>query len=185
MACTNHVPAAATTRAIAGESTAGRITLPTTPSSSEPSPTQLTPENPRPAIAAPIRPPKSACEELDGSPSSQVSMFHRMPPTRPASTMTNSGTPPSTSSSGRGAPSSAWILTTALVTVSATCTDKNAPTRLSTADSATAVLGRRAPVAMDVAIALAVSWNPFVKSNASAVATTSTRMTISGVTSPL
>ena len=40
----------------------------------------------------------------------------------------------------------------------------------------TAVLGFRAPVAIDVAIALPVSWNPLVKSNASAVTINSTRM---------
>jgi len=49
---------------------------------------QSTPmENPRPAIAAPMSPPNSACEELDGSPRSQVSRFQMMPPTRPAKTM--------------------------------------------------------------------------------------------------
>ena len=42
--------------------------------------------------------------------------------------------------------------------------------------SSTAVLGFKAPVAIDVAIALPVSWNPFVKSNASAVTISSTRM---------
>ena len=40
----------------------------------------------------------------------------------------------------------------------------------------TAVLGLSAPVAIDVAMALPVSWKPFVKSNASAVAINSTRM---------
>ncbi len=38
-----------------------------------------------------------------------------------------------------------------------TSVDRKAPTRLSTAASSTAVLGFRAPVAMGVAIALAVS----------------------------
>ena len=40
----------------------------------------------------------------------------------------------------------------------------------------TAVFGASARVEIDVATALAVSWKPFVKSNASAVATTITRM---------
>jgi hypothetical protein len=40
----------------------------------------------------------------------------------------------------------------------------------------TAVLGLRALVAIDVAIALPVSWKPFVKSNASAVAINNTKM---------
>ena len=55
-------------------------------------------------------------------------------------------------------------------------TDKNAPTRFRTAEIATAVKGFKAPVAMDVAIALAVSWKPLVKSKASAVSTTMTMM---------
>ena len=63
-----------------------------------------------------------------------------------------------------------------MVTVAATSTDRNAPTRLSTPASSTATLGFRAPVAIDVAIALPVSWNPFVKSKASAVATSNTKM---------
>ena len=68
----NQVPTAATTPAMTGDISAGRITLPTTPSSLEPSPFQLTPRRPSPAIVAPIRPPNSACEEHDGRPSSQV-----------------------------------------------------------------------------------------------------------------
>ena len=59
-----------------------------------------------------------------------------------------------------------------LAIVAATAVDRNAPTRLSTADSATAVLGFSAPLAMEVAMALAVSWKPLVKSKASAVTTT-------------
>ena len=43
------------------------------------------------------------------------------------------------------------------------------------ADRITAAFGLSAPVAIDVAMALAVSWNPFVKSNASAVTTTTMR----------
>ena len=47
--------------------------------------------------------------------------------------------------------------------------------------SSTAVLGFSAPVAIDVAIALPVSWKPLVKSNASAVTISSTRMIISAL----
>ena len=47
-------------------------------------PVQLTPAVPSAARPAPIRPPNSACDELDGMPNSQVSRFHRMPPIRPA-----------------------------------------------------------------------------------------------------
>lgn len=133
-------------------------------------------------MAAPISPPNNACEELEGRPSNQVSRFHTMPPTRPANTMSNRACPAPASSSGRGAPERSWIFTTALVTVSATCTDKKAPTRFSTAESATAILGRSAPVAMEVAIAFAVSWKPLVKSKANAVTTTNARMTKLAVT---
>lgn len=66
--------------------------------------------------------------------------------------------------------------TSPLEMVLATSMDRNAPTRLSTADMATATLGFIAPVEMVVAIALAVSWKPFVKSNASAVMTTIARI---------
>lgn len=68
-----------------------------------------------------------------------------------------------------------WMWTT-FATVLATWVDRNAPTRLSTPDRATATFGFSAPVAIDVAIAFPVSWKPLVKSNASAVPTTSTRM---------
>ena len=66
----------------------------------------------------------------------------------------------------------------ALEIVLATSTDRNAPTRLSTADMATAVLGFSAPVEMVVAIALAVSWKPFVKSNTRAVTITIARSSV-------
>ena len=59
-----------------------------------------------------------------------------------------------------------------LATVAATSSETNAPTKLRTADMATAARGDIARVEMLVAIALAVSWKPLVKSNASAVATT-------------
>ena len=56
--------------------------------------------------------------------------------------------------------------------VAATLSDKNAPTRLRTPDSATATRGPSASVAIEVAIALPVSWKPFVKSKPSATTTT-------------
>jgi hypothetical protein len=73
-------------------------------------------------------------------------------------------------------------LSTDVVTVTATSTDRNAPTRLRMPANRTAVLGLRAPVAMEVAIALPVSWKPLVKSKASAVTISSTRMIISALT---
>ena len=57
--------------------------------------------------------------------------------------------------------------------VLATSVERNAPTRLSTAATVTATLGRMAPVAMGVAIAFAVSWKPLVKSKIRASAMTS------------
>ncbi len=60
--------------------------------------------------------------------------------------------------------------------VLATSVDRNAPTRLRLAARRTATFGFSAPVAMGVAIAFAVSWNPLVKSKNSASAMTSTMM---------
>ena len=57
---------------IAGSRTLATITEPFTEAS------------PAPTMTAPIRPPKRACEELDGRPSSQVRRFQMMAPTKPA-----------------------------------------------------------------------------------------------------
>jgi hypothetical protein len=59
--------------------------------------------------------------------------------------------------------------------VVATLIERKAPMRFMSAARPTATRGRSAPVAMEVAIALAVSWKPLVKSKASAVTTTMTR----------
>ncbi len=67
------------------------------------------------------------------------------------------------------------------MTVAATSTDRKAPTRFRTPASVTAIFGLSAPVAIEVAIALPVSWKPLVKSNARAVAISSTRMIISAM----
>ena len=126
---------------------------------------KLMPPMPTPTSVAPMRPPNRACEELEGSPSSQVSMFHVMAPMRPAKM-----------SDGKrcAVASSSWM--TPPDTVAATSVDRNAPTRFRPAASITATLGLRAPVAMGVAMALAVSWNPLVKSKKSASRITSTTM---------
>ena len=58
------------------------------------------------------------------------------------------------------------VLTRPLAIVAATASERNAPTRLSTPDRATATRGPSAPVAIEVAIALPVSWKPLVKSKA-------------------
>jgi hypothetical protein len=109
-----------------------------------------------------MSPPNNACEELEGSPSSQVSRFQRMAPTSPAKITTG------------------VIRASATIPpeiVLATSTERKAPARLRTPAIVTAALGRSAPVAMEVAIAFAVSWKPFVKSKTSAVTTTTTTMT--------
>ena len=64
-----------------------------------------------------------------------------------------------------------------LPTVFATAVVTNAPARLATVARITAWRGVSARVDTDVAIEFAVSWNPFVKSNASAVRMTATRRT--------
>ena len=122
-------------------------------------PCQITPCPPTAAIIAPTMPPISACDELDGMPSSQVSRFQVMPPTRPAKISSRVTSPESTSP---------------LAMVAATAVDRKAPTRFSEAESVTATFGLSA-LAMEVAIALPVSWKPFVKSNARAVITTMIR----------
>jgi len=96
--------------------------------------------------------------------------------------ISRSATPPSAVSDSFGVPFDACSLTTALVTVSATSTERKAPTRLRRPERATAIFGRSAPVAMEVAIALAVSWKPLVKSKPRAVTITKTRMTVDSVT---
>jgi hypothetical protein len=61
--------------------------------------------------------------------------------------------------------------------VAATFSEMNAPTKLSSEARATARRGPMARVEIEVATTLAVSWNPLVKSNTTAVPTTITRMT--------
>ena len=63
-------------------------------------------------------------------------------------------------------------MTIPLAIVAATSSEMNAPTKFRIAAMLTARRGESARVEIEVATALAVSWKPFVKSNASAVATT-------------
>ena len=58
--------------------------------------------------------------------------------------------------------------------VAATARETNAPSTFSTAALRTAARGERARVETLVAIELAVSWKPFVKSKKSATTTTAT-----------
>src|SRR5579884_116538 len=107
------------------------------------------------ATPAPTRPPTKACVELLGSPRYQVARFQAMAPSSPAMTLSRVG----------------WWSRVAMVLDTALpkkTTVTRAPTRLSTADSSTAWRGERARVEMEVAMALAVSWKPLVKSKITA-----------------
>src|SRR3954454_23049367 len=150
-----RIATAATENARTGAMAAGTSTFSTMPS-------PLMTSAPSATNAAPISPPISACDELDGRPSHHVAMFHAIAPTRPANTTVVVIAPASTIPEP---------------TVAATLSEMKAPAKFSTADSATAKRGDMARVETEVAMAFAVSWKPFVKSNASAVTTTITRMT--------
>src|SRR4051812_30659516 len=144
----------ATRKASTGAIRAGTMTLP-----SSPPPTMA--DAPSAANAAPTTPPISACEELDGRPNHQVARFHMIAPIRPAKTIV-------------GVMASAFTMPFA--TVAATWSERKAPTKLRIAASATAIRGGTARVEIAVATTFAVSWKPLVKSNASAAATTITRI---------
>ena len=121
--------------ATSGAITAGSRILDTTTE-------KFTPETPAPIRTAPIRPPNRACEELDGRPNSQVIRFHRMAPTRPAKIIVGV---------------TRASLTIPPEMVLATSVDRKAPTTFRTAAISTATLGFSAPVATEVAMALALS----------------------------
>ena len=121
------------------------------------SPSHWTTPKPSAATAEPTIPPMSAWLELEGSPRYQVMRFHVIAPTRPARTMSSVMTP--------------WS-TIPLAIVAATSKDTNAPRKFRIAALMTAVRGESARVETEVAIELAVSWNPFVKSKNNATATT-------------
>ena len=127
-------------------------------------PWTLTAELPTDASDAPISPPISAWLELDGIVKYQVIRFQVMAPTNAASTTKRPLTPPVADGG-----------TIPFAIVVATAIERNAPRKLSAAEIRTATIGLSAPVAIDVAIALAVSWKPFVKSNEAAAAITMIR----------
>src|SRR5690349_7240122 len=102
---------------------------------------------PTAATAEPTTPPIRACEELDGNPNHQVIRFQAIAPIKPAKTIVGVITSAST---------------TSLATVAATLIEMKAPTKLRMAAKAIATCGRAAPVEIEVATTLAVSWNPFV-----------------------
>src|SRR5882757_2479520 len=149
------VATSATTPATTGDSTRGSSTLLATLENwmaSDPAYTQV----------APISPPNSACEELDGRLSSQVSRFQTIAPSSPPKITT-------------GVILASFTRPPEIVL--ATATERKAPTRFRAPASRTATLGRNAPVAIEVAIAFAVSWKPLVKSNTRAVMITATTRT--------
>src|SRR2546430_13311832 len=148
---TNRMKAPA--NAISGARRAGRTTLCASPCHS-------TPFSPDWASAAPTRPPIRACEELEGSPNHQVSRFQAMAPSRAARMVRVLIRSEATMS---------------LPTVCATAVVTNAPARFATDATSTAIRGVSARVETEVATALAVSWNPFVKSKPSATTITTTR----------
>src|SRR5215213_2674234 len=113
---------------------------------------------PKPALAipAPANPPMRACDEEVGSPSHQVRKFQATAPTSPAKTtasLTTSGS-------------------TVLPTVLATAVWKTRKAmKLKKAAQRTASRGVSTLVETTVAIELAASWKPLVKSNTRASAT--------------
>jgi hypothetical protein len=117
----------------------------------------------------PTMPPIRACDEDDGRPNHHVTRFQAMAPIRPPKMTAVVIAPASTMPSA---------------IVAATFTEMNAPTKLSSAAITTAIFGVSAPVAIVVAMALAVSWNPLVKSKLTAVATTRAKMRSAPDTGP-
>jgi hypothetical protein len=89
-----------------------------------------------------MRPPMSAWLEDDGRPAARVTRVQAIVPTSAANRVRRSRTPSSTMPDE---------------IVAATLMDRNAPAKFGSAHSATAARGRGARVAMDVAIAFAVS----------------------------
>ncbi len=102
-----------------------------------------------PASAAPTMPPKRACEEDEGRPKYQVTMFQTMAPISAAKRM-----PIPLSPTG--------VSIRPLLTVLATPLPMKAPARFITAAIARAARGVSARVETDVAMAFAESWKPLV-----------------------
>src|SRR5262249_12298768 len=114
---------------------------------------------PKPAFttAAPTKPPISAWDDDVGKPQYHVIRSHTIAPARPAR-MTHWST--------------TAAATTPLPTVVATCTPKpNAATKLKKAAHTTACSGVSTRVETTVAIELAASWKPLMKSKTRATTT--------------
>src|SRR5919199_1852990 len=121
-----------------------------------------TPRDPDWTSAAPISPPISACDELEGRPNHHVSRFQAMAPITAASTVCSVASP---------------VSMIPFPPVFAPAVVTKAPARFATAATRTAMRGESARVDTDVATAFAVSWKPFVKSKPSEATTTTTRRT--------
>src|SRR6185437_1320110 len=106
-------------------------------------------------------PPIKAWDDEDGMPNHQVARFQLIAPISPPRTITGVTAVDSTIPSA---------------TVAATESEMKAPTKLRTAAMPTATFGGSAPVAIVVAIALAVSWKPLVKSKLTPAITTRATM---------
>ena len=130
-------------------------------------PLETTDPKPDLATAAPTMPPTRAWDDELGSPRYQVSMFQAMAPTRPAKITPTEST--SCSTTPLAMVLATWVLNT------------RKATKLNTAAQTTARRGESTRVATMVAIELAASCMPLVKSNASATAMTKTSATSSTV----
>src|SRR4051794_36500297 len=143
----------ANANASVGAHTAGMITLCTTPC-------HCTPCSPDCARAAPMRPPIKACDDDDGRPSHHVSRFQTIAPKSAAITVFGLAR---------------FVSMIPLPTVFGTAAVMNTAAKFAVDPTRTAMRGERARVETEVATAFAVSWKPFVKSNASAMTTVRTR----------
>src|SRR5881397_2121054 len=120
-------------------------------------PAPMSDPNPALATAAPANPPINACDELVGNPQYHVIRSQTMAPTSPARIIHWSTT---------------FDSTTPLPTVLATCTPKpKAATKLKKAAHTTACSGVSTRVETTVAMELAASWNPLMKSKMRATRT--------------
>src|SRR5258705_12948173 len=118
------------------------------------SPLPASEPNPALTTAAPAKPPINAWEELVGNPQTHVIRSHTIAPMSPAR-ITHSST------------TAVW--TTPLPTVRATLTPKpNAATKLKNTAQTTTSSGVSTRVDTTVAMELAASWKPLMKSKTSA-----------------
>src|SRR6266540_366067 len=138
----------AKTRPNSGDSTMNRMVLRRLSAASTARPALATP--------APAKPPMRACDDEVGSPNHQVRRFQAMAPARPAKTTASLTTRAST------------VLPTVLATW---VLNTRKATKLKKAAQITATRGVSTLVETTVAIELAASWKPLVKSNSSASAT--------------